>query len=111
MMERWVTAIKDFFTAIEGAKTMSVFAICYWISRIAFNVAKTEILTIENIDLVVLATSFLGTISGYLLGRFDPYRKKLFYNVEHRIVWAMMCLIELLLIWFMIRVRFSMGMQ
>ena len=110
-MDRWIAAIKGFATGIDGGKTLSVLAICYGATRVIFNGAEAEVMTEGNATMVMMIVSLMGTAVGYLVGRFDPGRKELVRNTEHRIVWLLYGLLVFLLIWFLVVFRFHLGIK
>lgn len=86
-------------------------AIGYWGSSLIYNVAEAEVMMEGNATLVMMLVSLMGTVVGYLIGRFDPYRKELFRDMEHRMIWLVCCLILFLLIWMGIMFRARLGME
>ena len=109
-MKCWRNSVKDFFKGIDGSKTASVLGIGLAGTQVMFNVAKEDIMTDENMNRVILVVSILGTLIGYLVGRLDPKRKLLFEDIEHRIVWLLICSVAFLITWLVTGFRFYAGM-
>ena len=109
-MERWSLAFRDFLSGKEKYKTIWVFFICYAIARMLFILALAEVVTEKNENLVISLVVAIGMVVGYFVGRFDPGRKELFRNFDHRIVWLVYCLALFPLTWMGIAFGFRLGM-